>query len=311
MRLPLSDNCGSLRPLENLKGPLMDIRAILMGLAFAVMWSSAFTSARIIVADASPLMALSARYLISGLIGVGVALALGQTWRLTRAQWRATIIFGVLQNAVYLGMNFVAMQTVQASLAAIIASTMPLLVGLATWLFLGEKLKPLGIAGLIAGVIGVAIIMGARINGGVDLTGLVLCGVGVVALSAATLLVRGATSGGNFLMVVGLQMLVGCVALSIATLLFETPHISPSWPLALAFLYTCLVPGLLATVVWFWLVNRIGATRAATFHFLNPFFGVAIAWLLLGEPLGVQDIIGVAVIALGILAVQVSRQRRA
>ncbi|MFT6444835.1 MULTISPECIES: DMT family transporter [Sulfitobacter] len=289
----------------------MDIRAILMGLAFAVMWSSAFTSARIIVADASPLMALSARYLISGLIGVGIALALGQTWRLTRAQWRATIIFGVLQNAVYLGMNFVAMQTVQASLAAIIASTMPLLVGLATWLFLGEKLKPLGIAGLIAGVIGVAIIMGARISGGVDLTGLLLCGVGVVALSAATLLVRGATSGGNFLMVVGLQMLVGCVALSIATLLFETPHISPSWPLALAFLYTCLVPGLLATVVWFWLVNRIGATRAATFHFLNPFFGVAIAWLLLGEPLGVQDIIGVAVIALGILAVQVSRQRRA
>jgi probable blue pigment (indigoidine) exporter len=311
MRLPLSGNCGSLCPLENLKGPLMDIRAILMGLAFAVMWSSAFTSARIIVADASPLMALSARYLISGLIGVGVALALGQTWRLTPAQWRATIIFGVLQNAVYLGMNFVAMQTVQASLAAIIASTMPLLVGLATWLFLGEKLKPLGIVGLIAGVIGVAIIMGARISGGVDLTGLLLCGVGVVALSAATLLVRGATSGGNFLMVVGLQMLVGCVALSIATLLFEAPHISPSWPLALAFLYTCLVPGLLATVVWFWLVNRIGATRAATFHFLNPFFGVAIAWLLLGEPLGVQDIIGVAVIALGILAVQVSRQRPA
>ncbi len=57
----------------------MDIRAILMGLAFAVMWSSAFTSARIIVADASPLMALSARYLISGLLGVGIALALGQT----------------------------------------------------------------------------------------------------------------------------------------------------------------------------------------------------------------------------------------
>ncbi|WP_323803383.1 DMT family transporter [Sulfitobacter litoralis] len=288
----------------------MDIRAILMGLAFAVMWSSAFSSARIIVADASPLMALSARYLISGLLGVGIALALGQTWRLTHAQWRATIVFGILQNAVYLGMNFVAMQTVQASLAAIVASTMPLLVGLATWLFLGEKLRPLGIAGLVAGVIGVTIIMGARIGGGVDLTGLLLCGVGVIALSAATLLVRGATSGGNFMMVVGLQMLVGCVALTFATVLFETPRITPSWPLALAFLYTCLVPGLLATVVWFWLVNRIGATRAATFHFLNPFFGVAIAWLLLGEPLGPQDILGVVVIALGILAVQVSRQRR-
>ena len=289
----------------------MDIRAILGGLAFAFMWSSAFSSARIIVADASPLMALSARYLISGLLGVGIALALGQSWRLTPAQWRATIIFGILQNAVYLGLNFIAMQTTQASLAAIIASTMPLLVGLATWLILGEKLRPLGLGGLVAGVIGVIVIMSARISGGVDMTGLLLCGIGVVALSAATLLVRGATSGGNFLMVVGLQMLVGCVALTIAMVVFETPYINPSWQLAAAFAYTSLVPGLLATVVWFWLVNRIGATRAATFHFLNPFFGVAIAWLLLGEPLGVQDAIGVAIIAIGILAVQISRQRTA
>ncbi len=47
----------------------MDIRAIGMGLAFALMWSSAFTSARIIVADASPLFALALRFLISGLRG--------------------------------------------------------------------------------------------------------------------------------------------------------------------------------------------------------------------------------------------------
>ena len=282
-----------------------------MGLAFALMWSSAFTSARIIVADASPLMALSVRYLISGLLGVGIALALGQNWRLTPAQWRATIIFGILQNAVYLGLNFVAMQTIEASLAAIIASTMPLLVGVAAWIFLGERLRPLGIAGLVAGVVGVVIIMGARITGGVDLTGVLLCGIGVVALTIATLLVRGATSGGNFLMIVGLQMLVGCVSLALATAVFETPRLEPSWPLFFAFTYTCLVPGLAATVVWFWLVNRVGATRAATFHFLNPFFGVAIAALLLGEPLGGQDILGVLIITAGILAVQLSRQRPA
>ena len=289
----------------------MDMRAILLGIAFAIMWSSAFTSARFIVADMSPLFALSVRYLISGLLGVGIALALGQSWRLTPAQWRATIIFGVLQNAAYLGLNFVAMQTVQASLAAIIASTMPLLVGVAAWVFLGERLRPLGIAGLVAGVIGVTLIMGARIEVGVDMYGVVLCGIGVLALTAATLLVRGATSGGNFLMIVGLQMLFGCVALSIATVLFETPRLNPTWPLLFAFTYTVLVPGLLATVVWFWLVNRVGATRAATFHFLNPFFGVMVAALLLSEPLGGRDIIGVIVIAGGILAVQLSRQRSA
>jgi drug/metabolite transporter (DMT)-like permease len=216
-----------------------------------------------------------------------------------------------LQNAVYLGLNFVAMQTVQASLAAIIASTMPLLVGFAAWIFLGERLRPLGIAGLIAGVIGVIIIMSARMGGGVDLMGVLLCGIGVLALTVATLMVRGATSGGNFVMIVGLQMLVGCAVLIVATMLFETPRLVPSWPLFFAFSYTCLVPGLAATMIWFWLVNRLGATRAATFHFLNPFFGVAIASLLLSEPLGTSDILGVLIVTLGILAVQISRQKQA
>jgi len=286
----------------------MDIRAIAMGLVFALMWSSAFTSARIIVADASPLYALALRFLISGLLGVGIAAALGQSWRLTRDQWYATILFGICQNALYLGLNFVAMQTVEAGLASIIASTMPLLVALATWLIFKERLGWLGIAGLGAGLVGVALIMGARITAGVDLFGVMLCGMGVLALTFATLALRGATSGGNFLMVVGLQMLVGSVALGVVAVLFETPHVNPTWPLFWAFAYTTLVPGLAATLVWFLLVNRIGAIRAATFHFLNPFFGVAIAALLLGEALGPRDILGVAIITAGILAVQLARQ---
>ena len=288
----------------------MDIRAILMGLAFAVMWSSAFTSARIIVASAPPLSALALRFLISGLIGVAIARALGQSWRLTPLQWRATIIFGLCQNALYLGLNFVAMQTIEASLAAIIASTMPLLVGLASWLFLSERIGRLGTAGLVAGVVGVSIIMGTRLQGGADLHGVALCVVGVVALTFATLSVRGATSGGNFLMIVGLQMLVGSVALGGVAAATESLDIAWSWTLVAAFLYTTLVPGLAATLVWFRLVHRIGAVKAATFHFLNPFLGVAIAALILGETLGLWDIVGVTIVTAGILAVQLSRQTR-
>lgn len=286
----------------------MDLRAVAMGLTFAFMWSSAFTSARIIVMDASPLFSLAVRFLISGLIGVGIALALGQTWRLTRGQWRATMIFGLCQNALYLGLNFVAMQWIEASLAAIIASTMPLLVAMATWLIYGDKLRPLGVLGLLAGVAGVALIMGTRISDGVDLFGMLLCVIGVLALAVATLALRGATSGGNFMMVVGLQMLVGSAILFVAAPLTEQIFVNPTLRLGLAFAYTTIVPGLMATFIWVLLLNRIGAIRAATFHFLNPVFGVAVASVLLGEKLGWLDIIGVAVVTLGILAVQLSRQ---
>jgi len=285
----------------------MDLRALSMGLTFAVIWSSAFTSARIVVAHAPPLASLSLRFLIAGLIAVALARALGQTWRLTRAQARATIILGICQNATYLGLYFVAMQTVEASLAAIIASAMPLLVALASWLFLGERLPPLGIAGLVAGFAGVALIMGTRLQGGADPFGIVLCILGVVSLTVATLSVRGASSGGNVLMIVGLQMLVGSVALIGPALLLETWRIDPTWELAAAFVYVIFFPGLVATLVWFLLVRRVGATRAATFHFLNPFFGVAIAAVLLGERMGWADLAGVAVIMAGILAVQLAR----
>ena len=286
----------------------MDIRAILMGLAFAAMWSSAFTSARVIVAYAPPLSALALRFLISGLIGIAIAWALGQSARLTRRQWAGVVIFGLCQNALYLGLNFVAMQTIPASLAAIIASSMPLLVALSGWLIFGTKVRPLGIAGLFAGLFGVVLIMGARLSGGVDLYGLVLCVIGVVSLTIATMAVMGASSGGNILMIVGLQMLVGSAILWPPALLLESFDINWNWQLVVAFIYTTLVPGLAATLVWFLLVRRIGAVKAATFHFLNPFLGVAVAAVLLGERIGVLDIVGVAIIAGGILAVQLSKQ---
>ena len=286
----------------------MDIRAIAMGVVFAFMWASAFTSARMIVADAPPLTALAIRFVISGLLGILIARLMGQSWQLTRAQWIATFVFGICQNALYLGLNFVAMQTIEASLAAIIASTMPLLVALGGWMAFGEKVRPLGAAGLIAGVIGVALIMGSRLSGGVDSFGLILCVIGVASLTVATMSVRGATSGGNVLMIVGLQLLVGSSLLAVVALLTETWDVTWSLRLGLAFAYTTLIPGLAATWVWFLLVNRIGAVRAATFHFLTPFFGVAVAAVFLGETLGHYDILGVAIVALGILAVQISKQ---
>lgn len=288
----------------------MDIRALAMGIAFAFMWSSAFTSARIIVADAPPLTALAVRFAISGAIGVALAAWLGQSWRLTRAQWVATVVFGICQNGLYLGLNFVAMQTIEASLAAIIASTMPLLVALAGWTLFGERIGALGVAGLVAGACGVALIMGARLSGGVDPAGVAMAGIGVLALTFATLAVRGASSGGNLMMIVGLQMLVGAAVLAPVALALEPFEVRWSLPLALAFTYTVLVPGLLATFVWFLLVNRIGATRAATFHFLNPVLGVGIAAALLGERLGWLDALGVVIVTLGILAVQLARQDR-
>ena len=142
--------------------------------------------------------------------------------------------------------------------------------------------------------------------------GIALCLVGALALAVATLSLRGIGAGGSVLMVVGLQMLVGAAALApVAAWLDDPGAVRLTVPLGVAFAYTTLVPGVLATVVWFRLVARIGATEAAAFHFLNPAFGVGIVAALLGEPFGPRDLVGVGVTTLGILMVQLARARRA
>ncbi len=62
------------------------------------------------------------RFLVSGLIALGIGAALGQRLPRDRAQWVAVGVFGLCQNALYLGLNFLALQNLDASVAVIIAS---------------------------------------------------------------------------------------------------------------------------------------------------------------------------------------------
>ena len=288
----------------------MDFRSILMGVSFSFIWSSAFTSAKIIVTAASPLMVLSLRFLISGLLGIALARMLGQKIQLNKGEWTVVVIIGISQNALYLAFNFIAMQWIEAGLAAIIASLLPLVVAGVCWFFLGEKTGFIGMLGLTVGFGGVLVIMLDKLSGSSASLGMTLCLIGVAALAAATLYVgRMMSSNKNVLMLVGLQMLVGSITLFPFSLIFETWSIEWSTSFVLAFLYTILFPGLLGTLIWFFLVRRIGPVKAATFHFLNPFFGVLVAAIILSEPLSLRDGIGVTIIMAGILLVQLSRKK--
>ena len=104
----------------------MDFKSIFMGILFSIIWSSAFTSARILMSSAPPFLVLSLRFLISGILGIAIARLLGQNFNLSRQEWVGVLIFGFCQNVLNLGLNFVALQWIDASMAVIIASMLPL-----------------------------------------------------------------------------------------------------------------------------------------------------------------------------------------
>ncbi|MDF2231010.1 DMT family transporter [Albimonas sp. CAU 1670] len=287
----------------------LDPVAMLMGVGFAIIWSSAFTAAKFVVADAPPFLALSARFAVAGLMACALAAAMGQSAKLTRRQWGLVVVFGLCQNSLYLGLNFLAMTRIDGGLAAIIASTLPLFVAAGAWVFLSERPRKLGAVGLALGFAGVAVVMGARIEGGADPLYVGFALLGALALAVATLLVRGVSPGPNVLMIVGLQMLVGSAGLAPVALAFESvDDVRWTLPMLLGVGYSMIFAGIVATVVWLRLVRRIGPTNAAAFHFLNPCLGLAVAAALLGETLGPRDLVGVAIVTVGILLVQLSRR---
>lgn len=290
------------------------LATVAIGLGFAFSWSSAFPAAKVALASSPPLLLLSARFAVSGLLAVAIALLMGDRLPRTREQWAGVAILGVCQNTLYLGLMFVAMTMISAGLAAIIGSSLPLVMAVLAPLALGERVGPLKVAGLVLGFAGVVFILHSRLAGGAGEApfGALIAFLGVIGLATGTVLVKRADFGTGLLMVVGLQMLIGSATLLPFALSFEDPgRVRPDAGLLIAFAYIVLVPGILATVLWFTLLKRGSATEASAYHFLNPVFGMSLAWAVLGESAGWPEAVGVVLVAGGILIVnRADRGRR-
>ena len=280
-----------------------------MGISVAIIWASAFTAARILMINAPPFLILSLRFFISGLLAITIAFWFGQKMDFSRREWYTILSIGLCQNTVCTALNFTAMQWVAASFAAIIASMLPIIIAMFSWIFQDEDIGVIGKLGLFTGIAGVLLIVYDKTADETITLGLVLCVVAVLGFAGAALLVGNSLrNNNNLFMIVGLQMIVGSITLLPLSILFETWTIKFSSIFIISFAYLILIPGLIGTLTWFSLVIRIGGTKASAFHFLNPFFGVAIASAILSEPLTLRDWIGVAIIMVGILAVQHKRR---
>jgi drug/metabolite transporter (DMT)-like permease len=82
------------------------------------------------------------------------------------------------------------------------------------------------------------------------------------------------------------------------------PHIDPTPRLVASFVYLFFSMSLVATVLWYWLLRGGEASRVSAYFFLTPIFGLALGALVLGEPVSLRDLAGLAATAAGIALVQ-------
>ena len=227
----------------------------------------------------------------------------------TRRAWLATILLGVLTNAIYLGSNYEALRHLAAGVGAVVTSTNPLLLALVAPFALGEPLTRNKIAGTVLGFGGVVAIMLERSGTGTAApadAGLAFCGV--VAAVASTIVFKRFLVKLDLPMTMALQLLAAALAvLPFAIVLEGVPHAQLGSPLLVSFVYLVVVMSIGGSLLWFWLLEHGEASRVSAYYYLSPVFGLLVASLF-GEPLTWRDLGGLVAIALGIAIVQ--RERR-
>lgn len=274
--------------------------------AFCLLWSSAFSAAKVALADCPPLLLLTARFLIAGVVMLGAAAVSGTNLRnLARRDLIALAGLGIANNALYLGLNYIGMRSISSGLSALIVSMNPVLTALIATMVLDERMTWRKAAGLLLGVGGVAFIVEGRIAGGIDSPVGIMFTIGaLISMVGGTILFKSLAPNGGLWIGNGVQNLAGgLVLVPFAFTLESVGEVTPSWTLIIALAYSALLVSVVGYLLWFHLLTTSGATAASAYHFIMPPLGMLFGWLLLGEHVAPADLVGIVPVALGIYLV--------
>jgi len=276
----------------------------LMVLGFCLLWSSAFSVAKLAIADCPPLLLLTIRFLLAGVVVLAAAAVFRVPLRLDRRNLLLFAALGVANQAAYLGISYVGLRTIPSGLSALMISANPVLVAVLAVVFLRERVTWRKIAGLALGVGGVAFVVEGRLVGGVDPAGIALTLIALVSLVVGTILFKRFAPRDGFWVGNGVQSIAaGLATLPFAFAFESVGDIVPTWSLIASIAYLALFVSVFAFFLWFQMLSVSGATAASSYHFLMPPLGLLFGWLLLGEHVAVTDLLGIIPVALGIYLV--------
>jgi drug/metabolite transporter (DMT)-like permease len=273
---------------------------------FCLLWSFAFVAGKVGVTDCPPLILLTARFSLAGIVILAITALRGEAW--SSLTWRDAAVFaviGVANNALYLGLGYTGLKTVSAGLSGLILSANPVFTAAFAALFLGEALTWRKVTGLALGIAGVGFIVWHRMSVGTDSWyGILFTLAALASIVAGTILFKVLAPKGSLWVGNGVQNLAaGIVLLPIAFTFADVSDIVPSARLLGAFAFLVFGGSILAYLLWFHLLKVCGATAASAYHFLMPPLGMLFAFLVLGEHVEFRDLLGIIPVALGIYLV--------
>lgn len=269
----------------------------------ALCWSGSWTFGKLGVTQVPPLELSTIRFAAAGVLMLAIALAVRAPLGLERF-W-LIIVAGFFGIFAYNALVFVGLTISPASDGALIVPTINPVLTVLFATFIGERLTANKIAGVAIATIGAAVVIGAATGltfTGQRLLGDVLMLGGAAAWSAYATIGAITTRHGSPLGVTAVASLAGAAMLFPLGFLEHGYADVPSWPLTawLDVAYLVVFATIVGFVLFYWAVRRFGAGMASMVSYLVPIFALVQAVLVLGEHPAVLEIVGGAIILVGV-----------
>lgn len=284
-----------------------------------VVWGSTYLGIKVAVETVPPFVMGFLRFVPAGLLLAG-AIAVrhrGSVRRPTLREIRDTSIVGGFLLLGGMGLVAWGEQTVPSGIAALLIGLMPMWLAIFARVFFGDRLPALAVAGIVVGLVGVAIL--AWPAGGVgelDPAGLGALIASPMFWAAGTLYsAKKAVLPAPALFATGLQMVAGGLILGVAGVLtgelngFDWGTVSgTSWA---GVVYLLVVGSLVGYTTYAWLLTIAPLPRIATYAYVNPVVAVFLGWLLLNESLTPRTAVAAVVVVAAVVLIVTARGRAA
>jgi drug/metabolite transporter (DMT)-like permease len=272
---------------------------------FVLLWSTGFVGGMYGLSYAPPFAFLAWRFLIVTAITGAVALLWRAPWPRRPREIGHIAVAGLLVQGLYPGGVFAGLSHgVSPGVSALIVGVQPLLTAFFAGPLLGERVSRLQWLGFAIGFAGVALVVSRSLRfDSASLIGFAACLVALCGITFGTLYQKRFCAGLDLRSGVAIQYAAAAVLMLLLTLSFEHRPIEWTGQFVSVLLYLSVALSVGAVSLLYWLIRRGAASRVASLFYLVPPVTAIIAYLFLGETLGIATLVGFALAAAGVALV--------
>lgn len=283
---------------------LLPAAFVLLGL----IWGSSFAWIKIAVEEIPPATLVAWRMTLGAIGMLGLLAVVRVPWPRTAGEWVPLVVLGAINAAIPIFLISWGEQFVDSGTAAVLNSLVPIFSLLIAGLALRtEPVTALRVGGLVLGFVGAAILASRELSLRADESGLI--GALAVVLAAVSYALGASYArhriGHNHRYVVaGGTLVFAALDMWILALVTDGGVIVPrQLDTLVAVIWLGLLGSFVAYILFFFLIEHIGATLTTMVTYIFPVVGIAIGVLLLHERLDARLLIGTSLVLTGLVVV--------